>query len=679
MYSTDDEEESSLYSFSNDETSDSFGHQNIEQVQAPVARKSVEAGEPGAWLELILNELQTNLVPEKHIPFIISKVEEFKADPRTTPELFIFFNEFLPVAIEAIISANSLYETILMERDFETVEEICIFLKEIILFCLSAQVSEYGHGLNIFLRIFNKSHRLYTIMWGEPSRYDGEFARSAKREGQVVGSEFVLLVDHFASVGGFETLVKWLNEERDACFADLVNFLTLLHQMRPVLKRKVIERVGQSVYWCVRDRLKLVSQDELRVNPRRDFYKVLRYNQEFCGNYCVSGGRQAATKAYMQLELEVHWIYFNCPNLEDRLDGLREMRSVVGVVNEMQKLRRTGEFSDGADTTDDPFEEHAWSDVDILLEWFREKELVLHILDRKSNLQIVTLSVEILKFLAIYDQLEELHIDMLWNHTVGRPGNQVSGVYTTFQVLSPNLAGNLFRHLHAKIFALDPSKATEPLAKLIFVMALSSLSRYRYNLPKPTQWELPELPRELDDQLNSPLEERHHGMYPLWEVALHAPGDVSRRALYNLVALLNDDNVGGAYRRIYIDLCIQNLEKYTHVSQSLWLMTSILEGCEDEPDTERRNSFSQLGRCSRSKIIQQVELRYDLVNRIFKSMLHVRDEFNLIMNLSNVSPEAGALCSGGTCLWPSSEVLVSPTTLELSLASFWPSSHLCVW
>lgn len=366
---------------------------------------------------------------------------------------------------------------------------------------------------------------------------------------------YVINVNYFHSIGGFEAILKQLGESTSLFETKLLikvpyavrafsypsNLRTYAKEIMKALFKDLLGYSGKN----------LRADDRTHLDDAKDTYlaKILEqvFTEDETHQFLITYSLQLVQKL------------LKGDTLERRLKALKELKRVVERTKKPEEKRlgaaiagfirnaALGPDEAGGNAAPAPLPR---IDPKYVLAW----TIANGVMDRyfdilPSHIEVLRQGMDYIMFLARHREVTDEHIDILINNSISMHEHDKRILCASVTTLSSHLDSEHFGYLLTKVNNLALKDYDVYLLEL--VMHLTGMAMKQ----------------------NSPG--KHDGFMLMWKLIqedANTPYPVASKAFANLVSLLKDSKDGETQRQQYIDLAFDNFSKMESIPQSLELL-----------------------------------------------------------------------------------------------------------
>lgn len=366
---------------------------------------------------------------------------------------------------------------------------------------------------------------------------------------------FTANITFFGKKDGFNLFISKLADEKRKLDANAIKWLLkpivkLLEYLPLRLVRKIVEQLRHVVF----SRLLEMSDEDLKGVNR----KVLGDISASMESLLRVVAPKETTQLVDKFELAIAYKMFMSPYLEKRLMGLSDIKRYVDLVlrkeDYQQRMRQTDRASQG----NLPAAINVWIDSKQMVEWLNNQKIMEQIYVHSIHQELLKRAVDIAKFFAIQNQIQNHHIDLMWSATIGKHESICHIIYNSLAELSTVLPAEAVEYLFQKIKTIPYASYDTHTFSLIQAISVRGINLC-FNLPEG--------------------EKKWYGVDIWWEIIqdeTDVPPATATEAFRFLETFLT-----WVYchelRPKYIGLCMQNLKEGKSVPFSLKLLQKLLD------------------------------------------------------------------------------------------------------
>lgn len=265
----------------------------------------------------------------------------------------------------------------------------------------------------------------------------------------LVFGQMVNFVQYFADIGGFDAIIGLLSlgsnaneESKDASKDDkqpdysaqkidltmiyyLINpFRNLGQVLTPEFKQTLCTRVKDLIV----NRLTTMTEKNLKDADKDVMTRLVSGLKHFL---MLSHTEKETAQIIETTQLYVSLRFLQCGNLEKRLKGLNDIRTMVERVLQMNKSERKRKYGIYEEVEESKLPPSEFLTTDTLCDWLHSNRVLEIILGGNNHIEIVKRCGPILKFMASFGngKFDAQTVSLVWKCQLGKHEEMVRTVY----------------------------------------------------------------------------------------------------------------------------------------------------------------------------------------------------------------------------------------------------------
>jgi ubiquitin carboxyl-terminal hydrolase 34 len=509
--------------------------------------------------------------------------------PNDLNRIYFFTDNLFEKTVTGILKRGDISEPIAAKMNR--------YIQKVMFFLAPYVGRDIGPALVTIARVFSwsRTYIFYTHygIEAEPSQFSNfQIYTETKDEEQEMKQILVRDRSHswylysnvrwFIKLGILDSILERLKDKsRKLPLGIARGLLRIVARAREHCNPRWMEKYSVPILQYMSDYLLNLTDEDLKNEDKKAVSDILRYMEG------LSLHDGSATREQLeQLRLEVDFKFLKCPYLEKRIQGLNDIRDTINAVIAKKEVLRHPMYSPNSLSYDpDPVA----IDAQMMISWLKSKGIVEYLYGENLHSELIKRSSDILKFIAVEDEMTKEYIDLLWQASLTKHETICQIVWGTIKSLCFYLPFELMEYLFEKIKQIPVNEYTLNTLSLINELVSASIQSSG-NVGAKRFW----------------------GLDFLWSLAqddAKTSVEVANKALNCLQEFMKYP-VCYPQRSHYISLCLQNLREGKSVTQSLQLLTKIFGTYPKRKDEKD----------SVVKLIDQLDAEQNLLQFFFKDL-----------------------------------------------------------